>query len=356
MKEVHGDKVVFVCTQMSRGGAERVVSILANYFYKKGYRVSVITLENAPLDYVMEKGIKIFCAGIEREGGKAQILKGIIKARKIISENDYVIALATRPVFFTVMSSVFLKTRRILTERNNPYMSPETWLKRKLRNISLYFGDRIVFQTSEQKEYFKKSIQNKGVVISNPIRNGLPINKLNKENKIIVSACRLKTQKNIKMSIDAFGIFWEKHKDFQFHIYGKGSLRDELVDYIDQKGLKGAVQIRDFSNHIEEVFSNAMIFLSSSDYEGISNSMLEAMAIGLPVICTDCPVGGARETIRNGYNGFLVSIGDTEAMAEYMNKLAEDDMLREYISRNGMKLRDDLNIDKICEKWENILD
>lgn len=96
------------------------------------------------------------------------------------------------------------------------------------------------------------------------------------------------------------------------------------------------------------------MFVSSSSFEGLSNSMLEAMAIGLPTICTDCPCGGARMIIINGVNGILVPNGDKDALAQAMAQVADDSKLAAYLSKNAMKIREDLSIKKIARLWEKL--
>ena len=98
------------------------------------------------------------------------------------------------------------------------------------------------------------------------------------------------------------------------------------------------------------------MFVSSSDYEGISNSMIEAMAIGLPTICTDCPAGGARAIIKDHENGILVPVNDVEAMYKAMKEIAENEELAEKISFNGTKLKEELSVDKIVNQWLEIIE
>ena len=93
------------------------------------------------------------------------------------------------------------------------------------------------------------------------------------------------------------------------------------------------------------------MYVLSSDYEGISNSMLEAMALGLPVIATDCPIGGSRMYIRDGENGFLVPVGDAEALARAMGRLADEPALGEKFGREAVKLREGLTTAKIADRF-----
>ena len=102
--------------------------------------------------------------------------------------------------------------------------------------------------------------------------------------------------------------------------------------------------------------SNAMIFTLTSDYEGLSNSMLEALAIGIPTVCTDCPPGGAAEYITNAENGFLVPVGGKKEIVEAWTRLAKDEDLRCAFSKKSMTIRDELEMNRIIEKWHLLIE
>ena len=97
------------------------------------------------------------------------------------------------------------------------------------------------------------------------------------------------------------------------------------------------------------------MYVNSSDSEGLSNAMLEALAIGLPCICTDCPVGGARATVKDGENGILVPVGDETALAAAMTRIAEDPALAAKLSANAALLREALSQERVTERWAALL-
>ena len=104
----------------------------------------------------------------------------------------------------------------------------------------------------------------------------------------------------------------------------------------------------------KEILEDAM-YVNTSDYEGISNAMLESMAIGLPVICTDCPIGGARQTIRDHENGILVPSQDVKALSNAMNEVIENPFLCSFLSKNSTSLRDKLNVVDTSNLWLKLL-
>ena len=157
------------------------------------------------------------------------------------------------------------------------------------------------------------------------------------------------------MAIDAFEEFQQKYTEFEYHIYGRGSQERLLKDYIQSKGLDNRVKIMGYANNVHEKMKDSMIFISSSDYEGISNAILEAMAIGIPVICTDCPIGGNRMLIKNGVNGFLICIGDAHSLTNRIAELVDDIEMRKRFSVNASKVRIKYSTENIMRYWVEVV-
>ena len=171
----------------------------------------------------------------------------------------------------------------------------------------------------------------------------------------MVTFCRLERQKNLPMLVRAFARFHEACPDYELEIYGNGKERAALVSLIDDLGLSGIAKICEGRPDVHDVVRDAAMFALSSDYEGLSNSMLEAMAIGLPVICTDCPCGGARMVIEDGENGLLVPVGDEEALVDAMVRMASSPALTVMLSHNAAVLRERLSASKICSEWMRVI-
>ena len=138
-------------------------------------------------------------------------------------------------------------------------------------------------------------------------------------------------------------------------IYGTGLIEEEIKNYIKDKQADEFILMEGFSNRVHESILDCAGFLSSSDYEGLSNSMLEAMAIGLPCVCTDCPIGGAHMMIQDGINGLLVPVKDVSAMRDAIIELIENPNLGERMSIEAEKVKRLLDEKVICKKWEALL-
>lgn len=347
-------KIVFVCAHLGDGGAERVMSILINYFVQNEYDVKLIMYGESRIDYDISDRVKIielykYKGSIKSQLKKLYLLRKEIKGLKTIS-------FLYEPILYTVLAGVFNNTKTLVSERSNPAMYPEGKLSRLLRNVCYRLADRIVFQTSDARLYFGGKIQEKSCVIENPINDELyKISKTSYENRI-VSVCRLHKMKNIEMSIDAFDKLVREYPHFVFEIYGEGDWRSNIENYISQKKLDGKVQLKGYVKNVHNEIKDAMIYVSSSNYEGLSNSMLESMAIGIPTICTDCPSGGARATITSGENGFLVPVGDSDELYKRMKELIDSEELRMKFSENGRKVLRRFSRETICKEWKKQVD
>ena len=172
--------------------------------------------------------------------------------------------------------------------------------------------------------------------------------------KVFVSVGRLEAVKDQDMMIRAFGQFHNNHPDYKLVIYGEGPNRPQLGALVNSLGLEGAVLLPGRNNNVWNAISSAECFLLSSKYEGMSNAMVEALCLGLPVISTK--VAGATEIIKDGENGYLVDVGDANAMAKYMCQIADDNELRQNLSAGAVKVYELFRADRICEEWVDYLD
>src|SRR5699024_245151 len=185
--------------------------------------------------------------------------------------------------------------------------------------IFFRFIDGFVFQTEGAKSYFSKTIQNKGIVINNPVF--IKYNDFNlpdKRRKVIVNVGRLHTQKNQTLLINAFKNISNYFPEYKLEIYGEGPLEYKLENQIKALDLTDKVTLKGTTNDLFAEIVDASLFVLSSDYEGMPNALMEAMALGLPCISTNCRPGGASELINDGKNGKITPIGSTEHLSHAM--------------------------------------
>ena len=256
------------------------------------------------------------------------------------------------------MKKISKKVKRIpfiVSIRIDPKIAFGT-LKRKI-SLSLYdLADGFVFQTDEMKEWFSKKIQDKSVVIPNPVNKDFLCKPYDGERKkVVVNVGRLTEQKNQKMLISAFAEFKKTFPDFKLKIYGEGPLREELQKQIDDLGISEDAKLVGVVSNIKDEIYDASMFVLSSNYEGMSNALMEAMALGMPSISTDCPPGGSRFLIRNNEEGILVKVGDIGELANAMCKIAEDKKFARAISVTGHKKMLELNPKNVNDEWKKFI-
>jgi glycosyltransferase involved in cell wall biosynthesis len=173
--------------------------------------------------------------------------------------------------------------------------------------------------------------------------------------KVIIGAGRLNSQKNFPLLISSFAQIAKDFPGYKLRIYGKGALLESLQSLAKEKGVGDRVEFPGYVPNMPEVLEKASMFVLSSDFEGMPNALMEAMASGLPCISTDCGGGGARFLIEDGENGLLVPQKDEVAMAEAMRKILSDDAFANKIAENARKLQENLAPEKIYGEWEKFI-
>lgn len=354
-------KIVFVIRHLYGGGAERVTAALANELCRNtDYEVHIIIFSRGESsEYFLDDRVRCHSMEIQSSGRIKEIISRCEYLRKTIDSIDpyCVISLdGIRSIMLTVAAVTGRRRLLVLSERNDPRSHPSSKTLRLLRLFAYSVCNGIVFQTNEAKEFFPEFIQKKSVVICNPITSKLPSPHKGKRDCRIVNFCRLVPQKNLDLLIDSFSDICDSFAEYSLHIYGEGEERERLEQKIKQMNLENRIVLHGYSNNIYEEINSAALFVSSSNYEGISNSMLEAIALGIPTICTDCPAGGARDVIKPGFNGMLVAVGDRNGLSAMMEKVLKNQELSNAIGEGGLMLRDDICVSEISKKWIEAID
>jgi len=358
VKNMNKKTIIVVTETMGVDGPERVLSALVDEWYKTGYNIKVVVTRAELRDatYKINTDIDIHYIDAHAKGGTLSRYNEAKELRKFLKKNPDAIcvSLMVSTSFSLAMASIGLKNRIILSERNDPSQVPFTKIQRKMRDLSLALADSCVFQTEDAKAYFSKRIQKKGVIIHNPINPALPERFDGERRKVFVAAGRLAKQKNYPVMLQAFAEMVKEHPEYKLVICGEGPERKDLEQKIQILGISDKVEMPGFFNDVYHEMVDCIAYVSSSDYEGMSNSMLEALAMGMPVICTDCPIGGARTVINNRQNGLLVPVGDSEAFCQAMKYIIENPEATEHMGMQAYELRKRLNIHDIAKEWEKL--
>lgn len=341
-------KIVFVVPDMAGGGTERVISLLANEYVKRGIETAILSFAGNQQSYPLDERVETVSAGMPSGGNPIVRLRRLSFMKNYFRQNRncYIFSFSTIGTGFIVLATLFHKRRMLVSERSDP----RAYDRKRYRDFFYGFADCLVCQTEEAITCFPKRLQKKACVIGNPVDDALPGRFKGKRTKRITTAGRLEEVKNHKMLIEAFGMFSEVFPDYTLDIYGKGSMEEELRQFAADRGLASSVVFHGFCSNVKEEIRDSSMFVLSSNYEGVSNSMIEALAMGIPVIATDCPIGGSRTYIEDGVNGLLVPTKDPVRLSEAMKRLAGDSKLSENLSNNAEKIRYKCSMEKIADQ------
>jgi len=344
-------RIAVISHGASGGGSERVATLVANYLASKEHEVFFYAIHSDKREYFIDERVNYVYGDVPKANKLICFAKRTGNLRKFIkNENiDVMISFIYDEGLATYRNK---DVKKIFSLRNDPNQIKG----RKLKTVTKLYrdADYVVFQTNDARDFFDETISSHGVVIPNPIKADLP-EWTNSGKKEIIAAGRLNAQKNFPMLIKAFAEFYKNHEDFYLTICGDGELKGELETLADSLGVKDSINFTGHVTDLHDRMKDAYMYVSSSDYEGISNSMLEAMAIGIPSICTDCPIGGAKMFIKNDVNGYLVPVGDSNEMAKALAYVADNHEKLDSVSAEARKIADELSIDKICSRWEALL-
>ena len=346
-------KIGIIIGYLGIGGAERVAVNLANWFDGQGNNVAFFfTKPPAAKEYALPNSIKRYpCYA----NSKLRIISNIrISLRK--ERPDVVLIMGSPMCVYAMPALAGLRIPAVVSERSAPKNARIKKSTRILADRLMKRADAIVFQTNGAKAYFCEKIQNRGTVIPNPLATaGVPEPFTGEPTKRFVAMGRLVKEKNYPMLIRAFVRFHEDHPEFRLEVYGDGGERENLQQLVEKSGGADCIQLLPARDNVLEEVRDAFAFVLSSDLEGMPNALIEAMAIGLPCISTDCPSGGPADLVENGVNGILVPVDDDKAMAAAMQTLCENEALRKSIMAQAVHIRERLAIDVIGEKWRQVL-
>lgn len=350
-------RVLFVGASLGGGGSERVMSILINGLSHAAYAIKMVRLFDEKIDFELNENVSTEYIGNEIQNPFLKKIRLVFDLKRIIKEfkPNVIVSFLTTCNVISVLASIGYNVKVIISERNDPHNNVKTNFAAKIRNIIYSKADLLVCQTADAIDYFPENIQNKGIVIPNPIPSGLPSCFKGDRKKNVVMVCRLNKQKNLPMAINAFWQFHHIHSEWVLDIYGEGKERQNLEMLIDSLKASSYIKLHGFCTNVIDQILDAGIYLSTSNYEGISNSMLEALALGIPAVVTNCPIGGARLAIEDGVNGILVPVGDVEKCSIALDFLASGKMQLLTNEKIAISIRQKFAEKAIIEEWEKVI-
>lgn len=348
---------------LGTGGLERISCFIANKFCEKGWKVVILTLLQQSFDrnafHHLNENVDVVSFD-KKYDPLFHKIKAIKVWRKMIKDSikqyqpNSILAMTFKIASMVCLFSPKYANRVTVREISDPKSKVRNQLINRITEFLCRKVKNIIFQTKWEKACFHKKIQNKGVVIPNPL-SIKPTNYGNYNDKTMFTLSRLTiNQKRQDVMIRAFELFHKTHNDYHLKIYGQGDDKDKLLDIISKTTCQNNISIENPISNVHDTVLNYRCFLLTSDFEGMSNALLECYSLGIPCISSDWP--GVEDVITNKVDGLIYKRQDIIELANLMTLIAEDDELCKTLTNNAIKgssrFEEGKIIDKYCEVIE----
>ena len=360
-------RIALITSSLGPGGAERVMSIMANYWAAHDWDITLITLSSDSGDWYelhpKVKRIGLNLLSNSKHVGEAmrynlQRVRGLRRELRRL-RLQAVISFVDEPNVLTLMASIGLGIPVIVSERIDPrhYTVGAAW--NVLRSLLYRRADALVVQSNALRNWAHSFVREGNVhVIPNPVNprlNGSKYHSISRGSGLTVAAMgRLTRQKGFDLLLRAFHLAAKKHDGWSLIILGEGEERPSLEALTNELGLSRRVSMPGLVQESGRILNGVDLFVLSSQYEGFPNALLEAMACGVAVISTDCN-SGPREIIRDGVDGVLVPPDNVEALASAMDRLMANQPERQRLGARAVEVTERFSIGTIMKKWEDLL-
>ena len=355
--------VFFVTTSISYGGASKILCFVAEKMAALGHNVVIYNMrETMTNERQLNEGIEIIHCKSSRTGIRRK-LDQVIEISKELSARkpDIIVSFKFSPNYIATFLGKVHRIPVVISERSDPSKEIKLdTIRDRIYWMIINSADGAVFQTVGAKKYYSSKLQKKSIVIGNPIKqveNVISEDEIRfKQEKAIISVGRLvNSQKRYDVMIKGFEIFHKEHPDYHLRIFGSGADEQMIKKLIADQNLDNSVHLLGVTGNPQEEMRKCQVFIITSDYEGIPNSLLEAMAIGMPVVATDCSPGGARMLVSNRINGILLGCGDSMGIADALNELVNNEEIRVSFSKKASEVAIKFSPDKIGKDWADYL-
>ena len=354
--------IALYISSLRKGGAERVIANLADYLCGRGYRVILVTTYKAEEEYaVSAKVYRVISEPETEELKRGRIGNFITRFRKLRNiwkreKPDVILSFIGKNNIMAILTSGGLKIPVAVSVRGEP---SEEYYSRGLRLMARYlFGSAagVILQTKDSLSFFPGAVRKKAVILKNPI-NPLFFRKRyeGEREKTIVAIGRIDENKNHRMLIKAFARIADEFSDYHLIIYGEGEKRAELQELIKDLNLEDRISLPGSVDNVADAIYKTCVFVLPSKTEGMPNTLVEAMVLGLTVISTDCPCGGPAELIEHKINGLLTPVNDENKLTENLHFVLNNLQMANEMGRRASITGEIYHPDKVFSEWENYL-
>jgi len=367
-------RIVLVIYSLGRGGAQRILTELANHWTNAGHQVVLITFApDPPSIYSLDRKVQRICLSIA--GASATPLQAIfrnfsalraLRTAFLTQRPDVILSFMTRANVLTLFAARGLDARTVVSERTDPHKAAVPLIWRLLRRMSYALAELVVVQTeSARSRCARVSTGWRCAVIPNPLSESFqnesePVHDLRSDlhleadTNIVIAIGHLVRHKGFDLLIQAFANCHANHPKWHLVIVGEGKEREKLRELSVKCGVAARTHLVGATKSPRQLLQQSNLFVLSSRYEGFPNSLLEAMSCSMPVVSFACS-SGPGEIIHDGVDGILINDGDVAELSRELDRLMADETRRAVLGKNARDNVQRYSAEVVLPLWDRVL-
>ncbi len=363
-------KVAFVIANLGCGGAEKVLTLIANSLVGSADSIQIITFAKVDRPHFpVHRGIKIVSVDrfevskTLRQKLESNIIR-ISRLRRLLSDfdPDVVVSFMDRVNVVSCLASLKRSWRLIVSERSVPGHFPIGRFWGILRSLSYRRADCVVAQTKGVSEWLRKNTASGRIeIVGNPVEliasadSGRMEDSIHMPRKnIILYVGRFAWMKRLDIMVRAFYDLGSSREGWELWLVGDGPTKSEIETLVSKLKLSESVVFKGRLEELDSLYQEAAIFAMSSSLEGMPNALMEAMAWGIACISTDCPFG-PRDVIENNVDGLLVANENVDEFSRGLQRLVTSSNLRERLGASARESCVRFEKSSILKRWHEII-
>ena len=355
-------RMTFITHDLGCGGAERVLSVVANYWAERGHAVTIITTSSAVASFPLHPGIRHTGLGLAGASGNmrravvANLRRWAALRRAVVESRPHVvISFSFQSNVLTVLATRGLEMPVVICEHTDVRRFRAGAMWRTLQLMTYPLADAVTCLTPNILDDLRPLVGDRGYLLPNPI--ALPPDQASvpelPTGKLLLAMGRLHPVKGFDSLLRAFAPLSRRHDDWHLLILGEGRERTRLQQLLATLGLEGRATLYGHVRDPFPILRRAELFALSSSREGFPMAMCEAMASGVPVVSFDC-WSGSNYIIRHGYDGWLVPPGDEQALSRSLERLMMDDDERRRLGAHARAVVDRFSLEVVLGLWNQM--